>query len=338
MQRTARLLTAALAGFIAATAAGVGSVAAQSGPAVGTEVPLVDDSGITHGTIQVKTLDDPYTKFDPSRPAEDGSRYVGLIVVFTAADDQQLDANPSSVVVRDTDGYLYTVQSVPRPADDPIPDLQSQTLAPGNRISGFLGYVVPTGSAIDEVVYMASTYVAIPLVDADTTPGPALGQPVVFTAQDGSQGTFTMTLTDPATDAASPPAEGTRYVALQAVIENTGTAVFDANPSALYLRDSAGNLYYPKGYSREPSTLPDLQQQSLAPGDRVSGQLGYSVPAGATIVAVDLWPDSRRRTTLAVVGGGGPAPTTGPAVTTAPSSPVPPAASPTPGASAGVSQ
>lgn len=349
MRRTARSLAASIVVLLAALAAGSGAALAQAGPTVGTQVPLVDDTGIAHGTIQVKELDDPFTGFDPARPAQAGSRYVGLIVVFTAADDQQLDANPYYVVVRDTEGHLYVPQFVPRPADDPIPDLQSQTLGPGNVISGFVGYSLPTDAAIDEVVYAPSTYVALQLVDVETTPEPAIGQPIEFTADDGSQARFTLTITDPATGITSTPAEGMRVVGLQAVIENIGPSVFDANPSELYLRGADGALYYLTGFSREPSTLPDLQAQLLAPGDKVSGFVGYSVPADEAIVAVDLWPDSGRRATLVAVGGGGVAPTAGPVVTAAPAAsvtpqpapsdtPEPPAASPTPGQSAGVSQ
>lgn len=339
MRRTSRVF---IAGLLVAqgllVGASIPATFAQSGATVGTEVPLVDDQGVTHGTIQVKELNDPFTGFDPARPAEAGSRYVGLIVVFTAADDQSFDTNPYYVLVRDTDGNLYTTQYLPRPADDPIPDLQSQSLAPGNRISGFVGYTLPADAAIDDIVYTTTSYIALPLVDVDPAPGPALGQPVPFVAQDGSQGQFTLTLTDPFTGSSSTPAEGMRFVGLEAVIENTGSTAFDANPSDVYLRDSAGNLYYPTGISRTDPTIPDLQGQTLSPGDRVSGFVGYTVPTGAALVAIDDWVDGSRRATIADLVGGGPAPSAGPVVTPAPPPSVAPVASPTPEASAGVSQ
>ncbi|MFN8519579.1 MAG: DUF4352 domain-containing protein [Chloroflexota bacterium] len=337
MRRTARLLVALLVIVNAVLVGTVPSVLAQAAPSVGTEVPLVDDQGVTHGTIQVKQLDDPFAGTPDSPPAA-GSRYVGIIAVFTAADDQQLDANPYYIVVRDTDGYLYTPVYVARDAADPIPDLQSQTLAPGNRISGFVGYVLPSGAKIDDITYTPSTYLALPLVDVDTDPGPAVGQPIPFTAEDGSQGTFTIKVTDPFTDASSTPAEGTRYVGLQVAIENTGTSVFQADPTDLYLRTSSGALVYPSGFSRNDMTIPDLQSQPLSPGDRVSGFIGYPVPAADTVTTVEIWPSGNRRVRLAAVNGGGAAPTAGPAVSTAPATPEPPVASPTPGASAGVSQ
>lgn len=337
MRRTAGLLVALLVLLQALTAGGIATVLAQAAPTVGTEVPLVDDDGVTHGTIQVKQLDDPFTG-DPDSPADAGTRYVGLIAVFTAADDQQLDANPFYIVVRDTDGYLYTPQYVARPADDPIPDLQSQTLAPGNRISGFVGYVLPSDAKIDDITYTPSTYVALPLVEVDTSQGPAAGQPIPFTAKDGGQATFTITVTDPFTGASSTPSDGMRYVGLQTAIENTGAMVFNADPSDIYLRTASGALYYPSGISRTDTTVPDLQSQALSPGDRVSGFIGYQVPTDETVTTIELWPDSSRRVRLAAVSGGGAAPTTGPAVTPAPAASLTPAPSPTPGQSAGVSQ
>jgi len=337
MRRTAGLLVAFLMWSVAAMAGGAGVVLAQTGPAVGTEVPVVDADGVTHGTIQIKELNDPF-QGDPDSPPADGSRYVGLIAVFTAADDQQLDANPYYVVVRDTDGYLYTPQYVARPADDPIPDLQSQTLAPGNRISGFVGYVLPSSAAIDDVFYTPSSYEALTLVQVDQGPDPAVDQPIAFTAQDGSQATFTVDVTDPFTGASSPAAEGMRYVGLQVRIENTGNSVFNADPSDIYLRTDAGALIYPAGISRTDTTIPDLQNQPLSPGDRISGFVGYAVPADATVMTIELWPDSGRRMTLAAITGGGVAASPGPVASQAPATPEPPAASPTPDASAGVSQ
>ncbi len=338
MRRISRVFIAGLLVTQGLVVGAVPTVLARSGPTVGTEVTYTDDQGVTHGTIQVKELNDPFTGFDPARPADSGTRYVGLTVVFTAADDQQFDANPYYVVIRDTNGFLYTTTYIPRPQDAPIPDLQSQTLAPGNRISGFVGYILPTDAKVDDVFYTWTSQAALPLVEVDTSAGPAPDQPVTFAAADGSQAQFTLTLTDPFTTTSSTPADGERFVGLKVVVENNGNLPFDSNPSELYLRDSAGNLYYPQGVSRDDTTLPDLQSQTLSPGDRVSGFVGYSIPAGAAVVAVDYWVDGGRRATLADLVGGGPAPSAGPAVTPAAQPSAAPVASPAPGESAGVSQ
>ena len=138
------------------------------------------------------------------------------------------------------------------------------------------------------------------------------------------------------------PAEGMRFVGMNVVWENTGALVYDAVPTELYLRTAAGDLFYAAGVYREDVTvLPDLSGQLLAPGDRVSGFVGYQVPADATVAAIDYWPESGRRAMIGDLVGDGPVPTAGPVTTPVPAAsvtPPPPAASPTPGQSAGVSQ
>lgn len=320
------------------------AVRAQSG--VGTEVPFVDPEGLTHGTILVKEVGDPYKGADPARPAPEGERYVGLSVAFTAADDQTFDANPSWVILRDTNGGLHSPTYLPRLPDDKVPDLQAQVMAPGNRISGFIGYSVPKDAVVDDVLYVDSSTHALPLADLVPAAGPAAGSPVDYVADDGTQGQFTIQVADPfeGFDPRYPAPEGSRYVGLSVVASNPGDAPFVVTPTHFYLRDAAGNLYYPANvYLTEDSKLPALEGQPLAKGDRISGFVGYTVPAAAKVVAADLWPSGSRRVTLADLAGGGPAPSAGPAASPKPASSVAPASvapapSVVPAASAGTSQ
>lgn len=340
MRRAARWSVAALV-VMQGLLVGVSPVVVAQ-DAAGPEVQFVDDEGLVRGVVQITELHDPFADFDPARPAGAGERYVGLIAVFTAADDQTFDTNPYYIVARDTDGYLYNPSYVPRPADVIVPDLQSQTLAPGNRISGFVGYTLPSDVVLQDILYLPSSYRSIPLVQIADVAGPPLGVAVPFTATDGSQSTVTLQLTDPVTGTTSAPQEGMRFVGLSVVWENTGATVYDTNPGEIYLRTASGDLFYPTGVYREDvSVLPDLAAQPLAPGDRISGFLGYQVPTDAVVVAVDYWPESGRRAMISDLVGDGPVPTAGPVVTPAPAAsvtPPPPVPSPTPGQSAGVSQ
>jgi hypothetical protein len=192
------------------------------------------------------------------------------------------------------------------------------------------------------LLYRPSSYRSIPRDQIGEAAGPPIGSPVPFTATDGSQSTITLELMDPVTGVTNAPPDGMRFVGLKAVWENPGATVYDANPGELYLRTAAGDLIYPSGVYREDlSVLPDFVAQPLAPGDRISGFLGYQVPTDAAVVAVDYWPESGRRAMIADLVGSGPVPTAGPVVTPEPAAsvtPPPPAASPTPGQSAGVSQ
>ena len=146
----------------------------------------MDDEGVTRGTIEISEIGDPFTGFDPAAPPAAGSRYVGLTAVFTAADDQQFETDPYGVTLLDTTGTLWTPTFVPRPADAVVPDAQAQTMAPGNRLSGFIGYTVPEDVVIDEILYQPDFfYHAIKLADLVPGAGPAAGEEVAYTAEDG---------------------------------------------------------------------------------------------------------------------------------------------------------
>ena len=155
-----------------------------------------------------------------------------------------------------------------------------------------------------------------------------------YVTDDGaSHGQYTISVADPFVDIdpAYPAAAGSRYVGLDVVATNPGEAPFQVTPNYFYLRDAAGNLYYPSNVYRPAETkLPLLEGQPLAAGDRISGFLGYVVPADAPLVAVDLWPGSSRRVTIVDLVGGGPAPTAAPAASPAPVASVAPVPSAAP--------
>jgi hypothetical protein len=311
---------------------------------LGAEVPFVDTAGVTRGTIEVRELHDPFPDHDPSRPAGEGSRYIGLIVAFTAADDQQMDANPNHVLLHDTDGDLFAPTYVPRPADVVIPDLQAQTMAPGNRVSGFIGYVVPGDATIDEVLYQPDTSRSIVLVDQIPGGGPAAGETVAYVAGDGSSADITVTIDDPFTgfEPNQPPAAGTRYVSLLVAVESTGQARFKADPYQFLLHDTDGNLVYSSWVPRPTGDpLADLEAQTMSPGDRVSGRVGFSVPEGAVLQSVDYQPSGSRRVVIADLTGGAPVEpgrSPAPAASAAPVATEPPTPTAAPVASAAATQ
>jgi hypothetical protein len=311
MRRVTRASRAFLATLLVASsllAGGASATLAQAETGVGVEVPYVDVDGVARGTVNVKQVGDPFTDFDPNSPPEAGSKYVGLMVAFTAADDQQMEANPYAVTLHDTGGNLWSPGFVTRPADATIPDLQSQTMAPGNRISGFIGYVLPETAVVDEVLYQPDVSRAILLADLVPGAGPAAGTPVAYTSPEGATADVSVTLTDPATefDPSSPPEAGMRYVNLMAAFENTGDRRFIADPYQLVLQDANGVLIYPSYVPRAyDAPIPDLEAHTMAPGDRISGFVGYNVPERATIASVDYVPTYNQRIVVADLLGGG---------------------------------
>lgn len=318
---------------------------------VGVEVPYVTLDGINHGTVMIKQLDDPFLAFDPSRPPEEGKRYVGIIGVFTAADDQTLVADPYHLALWDAEGYLYFVASVPRPADVIIPVLQGQVMAPGNRLSGFLGFIVPEDAQITQVLYWPSTYRVITLVDKAPGGGPAPGTDVAFVSPEGARLTITTAVDEPFTghEPAAPPQVGERYVAAWVTVVNSGSIPIVFAPGSVQLVTDDGQIFTAE-YIRRPLdvAIADLEGQTLSPGDRISGLVGFSVPTSLGVEAILFYPRNDRRVVLAELGGqGGPAPapseaplpSEAPAPTPAASAAPPPSAGPTqPAPSAGTSQ
>jgi hypothetical protein len=320
-----RMFAAALSLSIVLCAAVVHLAGAQA--PTGSAVPYVDADGVNHGTVTIKEIDDPFTGFDPSQPAEAGSRYVEMIVVFESSDDQSFDAEPYYIVVRTTDGHLYSPSYVARPADAKYPVLQGQTMAPGNKISGALDFVLPSDAKIADVWFTPAGDQEIQLAAIDESAWPAVGAPFSFVDDDGSSVNMTVTPVDPATvvDPDQPAPDGSRYAAISAVFENKGDRPFDASPSYLYLLDTSGTLHYPSylPLTSDPSVAL-LDGQTLNVGDRISGLVGYTIPTNAEVAAVLYYPRSDRAVTVALVGGGG---------TTTPSPAPSSAGEPTPGAS-----
>jgi len=321
-----RAFAGALALSIALSAAVVHLAAAQGG--VGVAVPFVDADGINHGTITIKEIDDPFTAFEPSQPPDAGSRYVEMIVVFESADDQSFEVQPYFVVVRSTDGHLYSSTYVGRPSDAKYPELQGQTMGPGNKISGALDFILPADAKIADVWFTPTSDRWVQLAAIDTSSWPTAGNPFTFTADDGSSVKVTVTQVDPATitDPNQPAHDGSRYEAISVVFENKGDRPYDSSPSYLYLVDTSGAVYYPNYLPlAENSSVALLDGQTLNVGDRVSGIIGYTLPTPAQVAEVLYAPRSDRQVTVALVGGSGPSePTPAPSAVSEPT----PAASP----------
>jgi hypothetical protein len=283
-------------------------VAAQDESGIGVEVGYVDRDGVTRGIVQVVELIDPFLDLAPDAPSLDGDRRVGLLVMFTAADDQTLEVDPTFLQLRDTAGFVWRPASIARPPDVAVPDLEAQTMAPGDRVSGFVGYVVPDLATIHRVEFVPDSYRAIALVNVGSGSGPAPGSSVAVTNPGGGEASLTVGVVDPFTDfdPARPPDPGNRYIGLRVVVENSGDEPFDFEPAHLYVQTTDGHLLYPSSVPRQDAgSLPDLEGQRTAPGDRISGFVGFVVPEEKPLESIVYWPSADRRITVARPAGAG---------------------------------
>lgn len=270
----------------------------QPGSATGS-APFVDAAGERLGTIMIREIDDPFTGFEPNRPPAEGQRYVLLTVTFDAAEDNAFATDPNRVQLQDSAGYLYSPATVSRPADAPMPDLRSQTLAPFDRVSGVIGYAVPEGAVISRIVYRGdgSRYIVV------VHPGPsgpvALGEAASFTSAESDQlGTVSVwDAADPFTgfEPSRPPAEGHRLVLLTLAFEASEDRAMMAEPRSVHIVDADGFVHRPATVFRPAGELmQELDRQPLSPGDRVSGVIGYVVPEGAVLREVLYASESNR--------------------------------------------
>ena len=266
-----------------------------AGPAAGQDeaapVPYLDADGNQLGTILIRDFADPFTEFDPAGPPAEGQRYAVLTVTFEAAEDQAFPTDPYQVQLLDSDGYLHYSSWVPRPPDATVPDLQSQNLAPFDRVSGVIPYVLPADASIVRVIYRGDGSRFMTLSDLADAGAVAVGEARTITNAEGTPlGSVTVReVMDPFADfdPNSPPAEGQRYVGLDLAFEAAADQALWAYPGSVSVVGTDGVMYFPTWVPRpQPYLLQDVESTPLSPGDRVSGFIGYLMPEGVSVDAV----------------------------------------------------
>jgi hypothetical protein len=279
---------------------------------VGTAVTYVDVEGVEHGVVTVTEVIDPFTDFDEGYEPAEGARYVVIYVSFEATGEKSFEADPYDLLLRDTEGFLWSPASVNRGSEPEVPDAQSQTLASGNRISGAVGFVIPEDAPLAEVFYQPESGHVILLADIaeDAADAPVVGTEVTYVdAENVERGVVTvLEVVDPFTDFPEgyEPAADTRYVVVSLSFDATGEGSFDADPNDLVVRDADGFLWSTASVNRgsEPD-MPDAQSQTLASGNKISGAIGFIVPADTPLAQIYYQPESGRLILLAELDGAG---------------------------------
>ena len=294
------------------------AVAAQASPQVGDAVPVTDDQGTVIGSITVTDVIDPFTDVNPDYPAEAGSRYVVATVAFDADAGTRFDITPWTIVLQDDAGFLWNQASLVLPDDALIPPLPSQTLAPGSRVTGLVGFVVPEDRSPARIFYQPQSSRVVPLAELSESPAPQLGETVALPDSQGGVGSVTVSdVVDPfdAVEEGQTPPEGTRFVQVTLVYENSSDGRFFIEPYGLLLRDANGDLWNSTSVSRpnESEIVPDLSSAQLAPGDRLSGVVTFAVPVGVGVTGIYDSPVSGQFLQLAALPAGGAAATGQPA-------------------------
>jgi hypothetical protein len=275
----------------------------------GAAVPVTDEEGAAVGSITVTEVIDPFTEFDPAYPPEEGGRYIAVNVAFDADAGNRFDITPYSIVLQDDAGFLWNQASMVLAEDALIPELSSQTLGPGSRVTGVVGFVVPEGRTPAQVLYQPESSRLIPLLNLTGEEPPALGEAVAINDSEGGAGSVTVTeVVDPFEDvdpSQAQPEDG-RFVMVTLVYENTGDGRFFVEPFGLLLRDANGDLWSATSVTRleESELVPDITSAQLAPGDRLSGAVVFVVPEGIEIAGMYTSPVSGQLLQLADLESG----------------------------------
>ena len=283
------------------------SLAQEPPTEVGVAVPVADPSGASAGRIVIRGVEEPFTADAQASPPPSGQRYVLVTVRFEAADDKPFQADPGDVLLQDTDGYLWGNTDVPRSQDSLPRDLRTQGLSAGDRVTGVVGFVVPTSAVIDRILYQAASgQQLVALLDESPSTGQVVdfGTALAYADRTGTQaGLVTVrSAEDPFTayPTSQPPAADQRYILITAVFEAAADQPFEAIPGGIVLQDTDGFLWEYAEVPRLPGAPGDVQDQMLSPGDRVSGPIGYVVPKSAIIERILYRSDSGTRLTTLV--------------------------------------
>lgn len=272
-----------------------------------TAVQVANDEGVPVGSVAITEVMDPFTGFNPDYPAEPGTRYVVAQVVFDADAGQRFDIVPYAIVLQDDAGFLWDPTSMILPDDALIPELSSQTLAPGSRITGLVGFALPEGALPARIYYQTESSRIVPLVTLIETTPPGIGEPISVADSEGNSGQVTVVdgidpFLDLAPGAVIP--DGQRLVLVTLAYENPGDGRFFSEPYGLLLQDANGDLWSAIYVDRldETEIVPDLNRLQLAPGDRITGAVVFGVPEEIALSGLYASPTSNQLIQLAALG------------------------------------
>ena len=88
------------------------------------------------------------------------------------------------IALQDDAGFVWTPASMVLAEDALIPELSSQTLGPGSRVTGVVGFLVPEERAPAQVLYQPESSRLIPLLNLTGEEPPALGDAVSIVDSD----------------------------------------------------------------------------------------------------------------------------------------------------------
>jgi hypothetical protein len=277
-----------LAALLVALGMSIGVAAQEDAPLLGSPVSYVGADGVELGTITVTDVLDPFTGFPEGSEPEPGSKYVVLHLTFEGSLEGGFEVLYYRVWARDTAGALWEPGFPAVPDVYPVGELSSGEIGPGDRVSGYVGYVIPDDVSVDDVFFSPEDGVFLRVADLLASESPAVGTPVTMAeTSEGAVGIGTVrAIDDPykGFDKDRPPVDGARFVMATISFESTGDSPFAVEPQGIVLRDVNGNLWarFDVTPAKKPK-IPVLASAGLATGDVKTGRVSFQVPANVAL-------------------------------------------------------
>jgi hypothetical protein len=149
----------------------VGDLSAEAAPAVGEPVAL-GASNDAAATATVQAIEDPYKAFDRNRKPVPGARFVMVTLGVENTGDSSFEVDPNGVLLRDTAGRMWSRASVTPRKQPKIPELERVDMAPGNLVTGRVGYQIPASSTLEGLYYQGGGHLTRLAGLTDETAGP----------------------------------------------------------------------------------------------------------------------------------------------------------------------
>jgi hypothetical protein len=140
-------------------------------PAIDEPVTMTAQDGATVEAT-VKTVTDPYEKFDKERPPADGARFVLIGASLENTGDGPFRIERNGFLLRDVHGKLWGLSEIAHAKKPKLQDVDSTDLASGNRVNGLLPFQVPKDVALEALYYQGGGgfYRLVSLSDAGAGP------------------------------------------------------------------------------------------------------------------------------------------------------------------------
>lgn len=321
------LVAVLLLTFLASTAISSPVIAqtVPAGPTIGQAVPFYSSDGNQIGTITVNGVTDPFEEFDVYSSPQRGYHYVALDVTVTNDSQRPIGVDPYSFVVVDSDGIMTNYSSISLDASSTATLLEyTDALAPGTSTGGLIVFEAFTGTTIDRVQYSPDFDVVTTVLDQRAAPV-AAGTPVTIKSTSGIEiAQVTVNgVADPfeAYDDYSAPPRGSRYVAFDVTVVNTGTSTLSTSAGNFTAIDDLGFLLdAPYVTSTDPGMV-SFDYFDLAPGDQQRGLIYFQILEGIPVTQIFYGDGYSTSNVVADLALGAPALAAQPTAVPVPSSP-----------------